>query len=42
MVVSKLLKLNPEIQFTPQLMADFLVGKNCIRPLAQIRYMLYP
>ena len=31
------LNLACEVQFTPQLMVDFLVGDNCIRPLAHIR-----
>ena len=34
----KLLKLPCEVQFTPQLMGDFLVGCDCIRPLAHARY----
>lgn len=36
--LTKLLKLPRELQFSPQLMGEFLVGDHCVRPLAHIRY----
>lgn len=38
--LTKQLKLAREVQFTPQLMGDFLVGDNYVRPLAHVRYVV--